>query len=376
MGRPYAALYRHLLRRIDPERAHGLALTGMAALARTPLGLALLRAKSAPTDPRLAVERWGLRFANPLGVAAGMDKDARACAALLALGFGHVEVGTVTPRPQPGNARPRLWRLPEQRALINALGFPSDGATRLAQRLAAWRRGLERRGQVAPGIVGVNLGKNRETALAGAAADYCALVDALDPWADYFTVNVSSPNTPGLRQLQLADTLATLLTVVVAAQRRAAARRGGAPRPLLVKLAPDLDEAELEAMAEAAARSGVDGLVATNTTVARPVDLPASARALPGGLSGPPLRDAARRVIRRLYRSVGGRLPIIGVGGVSSAEDLLGHVRAGASLVQVYTGFVYGGPGTAGTWLRELGATADREGWRSLDELVGSEAGT
>ncbi|MBK6847181.1 MAG: quinone-dependent dihydroorotate dehydrogenase [Proteobacteria bacterium] len=375
MRGPYPALYAHLLSRIEPERAHALALGGLALLGRTPGGLALLRSRAAPADPRLEVRRWGLRFANPVGLAAGMDKDARACAALLALGFGHLEVGTVTLRPQPGNERPRLWRVPEQRALINALGFPSDGVARVARRLGAWRQRQPRQGEAARGIVGVNLGKNRETPLAAAAADYCALVDGLFEVADYFTVNVSSPNTPGLRQLQLADVLAELLTAVTQANRRVAAARGTAPRPLLVKLAPDLDEAELEAIAEAATRGGVDGLVATNSTVTRPPQWPPALRALPGGLSGPPLREAARRVIRRLYRSLGGRLPIIGVGGVSSAADVLDHLRAGASLVQLYTAFVYGGPGTAGALVRDLGAAADREGWRSVEELVGSEAG-
>ncbi|MBK8481239.1 MAG: quinone-dependent dihydroorotate dehydrogenase [Proteobacteria bacterium] len=369
----YPALFEHVLRRVEPERAHALALAGLAALARTPGGLALLRSRAAPADPRLEVRRWGLRFPNPLGLAAGMDKDARACEALLALGFGHLEVGTVTLQPQPGNARPRLWRLPDERALINALGFPSGGAALVAQRLKRLRQRslLGRKG--ACGIVGLNLGKNRATALADAAADYCALVEALDAVADYFTVNVSSPNTPGLRQLQLADALAELLTAVRQAADRVAAARGGARRPLLVKVAPDLDEAELEAIADAAIRAGVDGLVATNTTVARPAALAEALRALPGGLSGPPLLEAARRVIRRLYRSVRQRLPIIGVGGVSNATEVLDHLRAGASLVQLYTAFVYGGPGTAGAIARDLGAAADREGWRAIDELVGSD---
>jgi dihydroorotate dehydrogenase len=361
----YPTLYRTLLRRIAPERAHRLGLVGLRSAQRFG-GLPFLRRFAAADDSRLQCRLFGLSFANPLGVAAGMDKDAEAIPALFALGFGHIEVGTVTPRPQPGNDRPRLWRLPAERALVNALGFPSRGAH--AMKTALER--LDRTQLPVNGVLGINLGKNRDTPLQEAATDYADLISALDPLADYFTINVSSPNTPGLRELQQATYLRELLAKAKDALAQAARARGGPERPLLLKLSPDLPDEQLPPVAEAALAGGVSGLVATNTTIEREGVAPAW-RSLPGGLSGPPLKERSRHVIKLLYRTVGDHVPIIGVGGVGSATDALAHIRAGASLVQLYTAFVYGGPATAGKILSDMLAVADAEKWSHVSELVG-----
>lgn len=369
----YRPFYDIALGRIDPERAHRVALSTLRTLQRLPGGLRALGRFVPPQDPRLQCDRFGLRFANPLGVAAGLDKDGEVVAALRCLGFGHVEVGTVTPLPQSGNPRPRLWRLRKQRALINALGFPSDGAQAVLARLRALGDGHEPTAVSGGNVLGINLGKNRDTPLEQAGDDYVALIETLFEVAQYFVLNVSSPNTPGLRELQLTEQLVELLRVTAAANRRIAAQQQTSPRPLLVKLSPDLSNDQLEEIADAASASGADGLIATNTTTARDA-LPDRYATCPGGMSGQPLRDRSRQVIALLYRSVGARLPIIGVGGVASASDALGHIRAGASLVQLYTGFVYGGPGLPGRMLRQISADADREGWSTIDQLVGSEA--
>lgn len=360
----YAQLYDHVLARIDAERAHHLAVEGLRAVERVPGALALLGRATQVVDARLAQHVVGLPFANPLGVAAGLDKDGQAYPALLSLGFGHVEVGTVTPRPQPGNARPRVWRLTEQRALINALGFPSIGGEALRHRLLRPRPA---------GVLGVNLGKNKDTPLAEAAADYCQLLPLFSDVADYFVINVSSPNTPGLRQLQLAADLRALVAAAVDVNRQAARAQQIAPRPIFVKVAPDFEEGELEAVVSAAVEGGAEGIVASNTTVDR-AGLALADAEHPGGLSGVPLAGRARRAIARAYRTVGDRVPIIGVGGVANAADVLAHLRAGARLVQLYTGFVYGGPLLPRAILRGLCAAADREGWRHIDELVGLDA--
>lgn len=363
----YPSLYRLFLGKLDPERAHRLGLTGLR-LAQNRLGLRLLHGFAASEDSRLRQELFGLTFLNPLGLAAGMDKDAEAVPAMFALGFGHVEVGTVTPRPQPGNERPRVWRFSRVGALINALGFPSVGAEAVAETLNA----LDRSRLLANGPLGINLGKNRDTSLDRAAADYAYLIDALYLVADYFTINVSSPNTPGLRALQTAEQLEPLLRAAMAAMARAAERHGGPVRPLLLKLSPDLTDDELPAIAETAASCGVSALIATNTTIGRNGVDPRG-RDLPGGLSGSPLRSRARQVIRLLFDAVGRRVPIVGVGGVGSAEDAIGHIRAGASLVQLYTGFVYGGPAAPGRIVKGMSELADREQWSSISQLVGDE---
>jgi len=359
----YERLDRTSFGRLDPERAHSLALQTLANAARMPGGFRALRRLAPVQDERLRVRLWGLPFANPLGVAAGLDKNGVAVAALLALGFGHVEVGTVTLRPQPGNERPRLWRIPAERAVINALGFPSQGAADVRNRLVAARP---------RGIVGINIGKNRDIPAEEAPAAYARLVLAVADVASYITVNVSSPNTPGLRSLQMSDELEAVLKAVTAANAQVATARKQLARPVLVKIAPDLSREEIEAVAWSSVFAGADGLIATNTTTSRD-GIAAEYHLLPGGLSGPPLRAQANAVVRILYQAVGDRLPIIGVGGISSAADVIERMRAGASLVQLYTAFIYAGPSLPGRIVRDLSEFVEREGLRSITALTGTD---
>lgn len=352
-----------VLARLDAERAHRLALRALDSAQRVPGGPRLLRRFAPAPDPRLRVERLGLVFPNPLGVAAGLDKNAEAVGALFALGFGAVEVGTITPRPQPGNPPPRLWRFPAQQALVNALGFPSAGAASVRRRLTGCRF---------PGVVGVNLGKNRDTPPEHAAADYLAVLDALWDVTGYITVNVSSPNTPGLRDLQRPDALHALIRAVVERDALLARLHGGRPRPVLVKLAPDLDETRLAEAVESLMAAGAAGVILGNTTTSR-AGLPEAARELPGGVSGAPLRGRNLELVRSVRR-LAPELPIVAVGGIDSADDVIARLRAGASLVQLYTGFIYGGPALPGQILAGLSTYLDREGLRSIEEVVGSEA--
>lgn len=329
-------MYHHLrplLFRLEPERAHDAALILLRWVGRFPLTRELLQRWFRVDDARLAVEAFGMRFSNPVGLAAGYDKNGAAVAGLSALGFGHIEVGTVTPRPQPGNPRPRLHRLTEVEGLINSLGFPNHGADAIAG--AAWRR------QARGARVGVNIGKGKDTSLERAADDYVALLRRYHSHADYVTVNISSPNTPELRRLQTRAFVTALLTAITAE------RDALAPRlPVLVKIAPDLTETEIDDVLDAVASAGIDGIIATNTTLSRD-GAPAYAQELKGGLSGQPLKARAAAVIRYIARRTGGALPIIGVGGIASAADALEKLQAGARLVQVYTGLVYHGPGLA-----------------------------
>jgi dihydroorotate dehydrogenase len=360
----YTLLYDNVLARLDAELAHQLAVGGLNAIGRVPGALPLLSRLLPHRDPRLVQQLWGLSFENPIGVAAGLDKDALAFDALWSLGFGHVEIGTITPKPQPGNPKPRVWRVADRRALINALGFPSVGGERVRRRL---------RGRAQRGVLGINLGKNKDTPNVLAAEDYRGLVRLLFDYADYITINVSSPNTPGLRELQAKDELRALIEAVVEQNNQEAKTRSVAPRPLLVKVAPDFDHGRLEQVAVAAVEGGVDGIIATNTTVDRQ-GLEAGLSELPGGLSGLPLFWRARDAVARLYRTVGQQVPIIGVGGVACSGDVLTMLRAGASLVQLYTGFVYGGPLLPRRLMRELSDDADTQGWANVSELVGYDA--
>lgn len=339
---PYAQLLRPLLFRSaggDAEVVHTRTLARLRFLAGSAAGRRVLGLLSAP--PRSPVALAGIQFPGVLGLAAGMDKDGVALRAWAPLGFGHLELGTVTPRPQPGNSKPRLYRLPSSRALVNRMGFNNAGAPALAERLRA--AGV-RRGNGAAGLpVGVSIGKNADTPLANAAGDYLDCLRMLAPHADYLAVNVSSPNTPGLRTLQDAAALAELLTAVV---REAAAVGGaGSGVPILVKIAPDLSDAALDDVIAAAEDSGVLGIIATNTTLARDgvAEPDAALAAEPGGLSGAPLAVRARQVVR--YLTDHSALPVVGVGGITSPADAAALLDAGARLLQVYTGFVYGGPG-------------------------------
>ena len=318
-------LARPLLHALPPEAAHRLTLWGL----RHGLG----PRQQAPDPPSLAQRLWGLDFPNPVGLAAGFDKDAEAVGPLLDLGFGFVEVGTVTPRPQPGNPRPRLFRLPADRAVINRLGFNSAGHAVVAANLRAFRESGR------SGIVGVNLGKNRDSA--DALADYVAGVQRLGPLADYLAINVSSPNTPGLRALQGRAALESLLAAVLAA--RDALPAGQRP-PVLLKIAPDLTTADRQDIAEVALATRIDGLIVANTTLARPPGLRGRHRDEAGGLSGRPLLSPSTALLAELRRLTDGHLPLIAVGGIATGADTRAKIAAGASLVQLYTALIYDGP--------------------------------
>jgi dihydroorotate dehydrogenase len=330
----YALLFSVILRRLPAEPVHRASMTGLRVLAATPGLTWLLRRLLTPADPALTVRALGLEFPGPLGLAAGFDKDAEAPAALAAFGFGFIEIGTVTAEPQPGNPRPRLFRLPADRAIVNRMGFNGRGAAHVAGRL---RERPRRRGP----ILGVNIGKTKDVPDDAAEADYVASTERLAPYADYLVVNVSSPNTPGLRDLQAVARLRPLLLAV----REAADRTTAGRVPLLVKIAPDLADDDIDAVADLAVELGLDGIIATNTTIARDglVSDPRLA-AEAGGLSGAPLKQRSLDVLKRLHHRVGDRLVLISVGGIETADDAWERLRAGATLIQAYTGLIYGGP--------------------------------
>jgi dihydroorotate dehydrogenase len=344
-----------IVRLLPPETAHRATICA--------LGFRNTPHAPVPEPARLRVRLWNRDFPNPVGLAAGFDKNAEVPDAMLRYGFGFVETGTVTPRPQPGNPKPRLFRLIEDRALINRLGFNNEGLDAVRARLAR-RRG---RG----GIVGANIGKNKESE--DATTDYVAGVAALAPLADYLVVNVSSPNTPGLRDLQRKATLLALISALQAARAKAVPSD---PPPLLLKIAPDLAEDERQEIAEAALETGIDGLVISNTTVARPATLRSPLAREAGGLSGPPLFAASTALVADVHRRTGGRVPIVGVGGISSATDAYAKIRAGASLVQLYTALVYQGPGLIERIKRELASMLERDGHASVADAVGTSSST
>ncbi|MCS7037538.1 MAG: quinone-dependent dihydroorotate dehydrogenase [Saprospiraceae bacterium] len=334
------ALLRPLLFALPPEKAHHTAMALLDGAAALPFLSGALRKAFCLQSSSLERRYMGLTFPNPVGLAAGFDKDGRHLEALACLGFGFLEVGTVTPRPQPGNPRPRLFRLPADSALINRMGFNNDGAQALAQRLRRWRE--QPHTEPRP-IIGVNIGKNKDTPNDRAADDYLSCFHTLAPWADYFAVNVSSPNTPGLRDLQSREPLLQLLQALQDANYRLPS-----PRPLLLKIAPDMDAEHLDEIANIAHQTQLAGLIATNTTLSR-AGLRTDAQRLeaigPGGLSGAPLRQRSTEVIQHLRHRLGPETVLIGVGGIDSPQAAREKLQAGAHLVQVYTGLIYQGPG-------------------------------
>jgi dihydroorotate dehydrogenase len=342
-----------LVRALPPETAHRTTIRALAA------GLAPRAA--APDPPSLAVRAWGRTFPNPVGLAAGFDKHAEVPDPMLGFGFGFVGAGTVTPRPQPGNPKPRLFRLVEDQALINRFGFNSEGLPAFAARLRA-RGG---RG----GIVGANIGKNRDTQ--DDIGDYVQGVAMLAPLADYLTINVSSPNTPGLRNLQRKSTLSRLIERVMAAREAAVARD---PPPLLLKIAPDLTREERSDIAQVSLASGIDGLIVSNATVARPPTLRSRHAPEPGGLSGPILFHPSTSLLAEMYRLTSGKLPLVGTGGIASGADAYAKIRAGASLVQLYTALVYHGPGLVTRIKHDLAQLLARDGYASIAAAVGVAA--
>jgi len=334
------SLARAALFRLDPEVAHDVALKSLCAMGPA---AALLGTGEAHGESRRVM---GLDFPNPVGLAAGLDKNGEYIDALAALGFGFIEVGTVTPRPQPGNPKPRMFRIPRHEALINRLGFNNQGVERF---LANVGRARYR------GILGINIGKNFDTPIERAADDYLACLEAVYARASYVVVNISSPNTKSLRDLQAGERLGELLAALME-RRSALAARHGATRPIAVKIAPDLDDAALDAIAALALEHGVDGLIATNTTTSRHGVETHRLASEAGGLSGRPLFAASTRALERLARALQGRIPLIGVGGILSGADAAAKAKAGASLVQVYTGFIYRGPALVGEARRALAA--------------------
>lgn len=355
-------LVRPLLFRAEAEDAHDRVVGLLERLEHHPRLLEAVRSFYEVDAPALETEAMGLTFPNPVGMAAGFDKDARVARALPALGFGFVEVGTVTRHPQEGNPRPRMWRFPEQDAIVNSLGFPNEGADAVSTRLAQEGR---------PSVpLGVNVGLSKRTDLDEAEEDYAYSVRRFHGLADYLVVNVSSPNTPGLRSLQGREHLDGVLAAVQEANDEEAETADVDPRPTLVKVSPDLPEAALREVVDVARDRDLAGIVATNTTEERVEGVDVEG----GGLSGAPLRSRSTEVVARLHQLAGDRLTIVGVGGVSTAEDALEKVEAGASLVQLYTGLVYGGPGTPSEIGRGLASLAAERGASRVGDLVGDRA--
>ena len=362
----YRSLLRPLLFRLPPETAHELALNSLSISPKLTKALLGDRFKRSPFGK---LKRFGLTFSNPVGLAAGFDKDGVALESLAALGFGFIEAGTVTYQPQPGNERPRLFRLPLDKALINRAGFNNEGAKAFAQRVTRSRPDC---------VLGVSIGKSKTVAMEDAVADYLKSFATVYPIADYIAVNVSSPNTPRLRELQKSDQLDELLRSLQALNEKLAEQRNGrGVLPLLVKLSPDLHDEELQNIVAVARRNKIAGLVATNTTIARAPLKTESERVAAcgeGGLSGAPLRRRSLEMIATLYNMTDGSLPLIGVGGIFNAKDAWDMISAGASLLQIYTGFIYEGPAIARNINDGLRRIISEQGFVSLDEAVGTRA--
>ena len=346
-------LYRWILRPylfgLDAESAHRLTLSMLSAI--PPF--------STPEDPpELSVKLWDIDFSNPVGLAAGMDKDAIAVSGWQTLGFGFAELGTITPMPQPGNEAPRIWRIRERDALINSLGFPSEGMDAVARRIERVRKsGISIR-------LGLNFGPNKDTPVTGVAADYASLMARMGVLADFVVVNVSSPNTPGLRNWQSPEKMREIFVAM-----RERTRDNAGRVPILLKIAPDLERDDLFRICDTALDLKLDGIVACNSTVARDAVGVSSPHA--GGLSGQPLKIRARELIHDIYMHTDGKIPIVGVGGIASADDAWMHIRAGASMVELYTGLIYEGPALAPTIKAGLADLLRRGGFRSISEVVG-----
>ena len=341
----FYSLFRPALFRLDPEQAHGLAISGLKFLPRGKV----------EADGPLATRVAGITFPNPVGLAAGFDKDAEVPDALLGRGFGFAEVGSITPLPQAGNPRPRLFRLAEDHAVINRMGFNNGGAASAVERLSARRNH--------PGVVGVNIGANKDSA--DRIADYATMARVMAPYASYLAVNVSSPNTPGLRALQDEGALAALLDGVLAA-------RGNGGPPVFLKVAPDLEPADIDSIARIAIDKQLGALIVSNTTISRP-PLKSAQSGESGGLSGAPLKSLAQQRIRDFRKATGGAIPLIGVGGIATAADAWARIRAGASLIQLYSAMVYEGPGIARMITRDLKLLMQRDGFASIADAVGTE---
>jgi dihydroorotate dehydrogenase len=362
-----AVLYKNFIRPLlfigDPEKTHEHALALLSKM--TPLE-GVLEQLFCVQDPRLRVKIDSLTFPNPVGLAGGFDKNAVAVRTIASFGFGFMEIGAVTALAQPGNPKPRLYRLPEDQALINRLGFNNEGAAAIAQRL----RALREDGKPLKIPLGINLGRSKIVETKDAVADFLSAFDKLFPYGDFFTLNVSSPNTPQLRDLQEKHLLRGLLQAIQEKNCERAARLGVKPKPILVKIAPDMEFSQADDIIDVAMAEKISGLIATNATAFLRETLTSGSKE-PGGLSGKPLKSLATSFVRHLYRAVGGKLPIIGVGGIFSAEDAYEKIKAGATAVQIYTGFVYEGPAAVKRINQGLIRLMERDGYRSIAEAVG-----
>lgn len=360
----YRNIFKPVLFRMDPEKAHHLVIGGLGAGVRIPGTLAAMNSMYGITStPDMTTELFGITFPGPVGLAAGLDKNAQAVPGLSASGFGFMEVGTVTPQPQPGNEQPRLFRLPSDRALVNRMGFNNEGADAMAARLKEWN--------ARPIPIAVNIGKNKVTPNEQAASDYESCIRTLYPYADFFVVNISSPNTPDLRNLQHGNELKELLAAVMAEMKRQEQQHGSA-KSVLVKIAPDVSTAELEYMVDTIQSSGAAGLIATNTTLSREgLTHPDAGQA--GGLSGRPLTQRSTEIIASVYRQTGGKLPIIGCGGIFSSQDAYDKIKAGSSLVEIYTSFIYEGPQVTRELHNGIRELMKRDGFAHISEAVGAD---
>lgn len=361
----YSKLAKPIFFQMDPEKAHHLVIDGLHTAAKIPGLPAVMRGVYGVKHyPELEVNLFGLRFPHPVGLAAGLDKNAKAVEMFANIGFGFAEVGTVTPKGQAGNELPRLFRLPSDEALVNRMGFNNDGAEAMAQRLAAVQ---ERRIPIA-----VNIGKNKTTPNESAHEDYRACMQKLYPYGDFFVVNISSPNTPDLRALQHGDELSLLLTTVMEEAAKQASKTGAQPKPVLVKIAPDMTDEQLGYTVETIQQSGVAGIIATNTTISRD-GLTHPNKKETGGLSGMPLKARSTEVIRAVYRQTGGKLPIIGSGGIFTADDAYDKIRAGAALVEIYTALIYRGPELLNELALGIRQRLIADGYASITEAVGAD---
>ena len=367
----------------DAEKVHERMLSSVEFISKIPGFLPLLRKVFVEENPLLRTQLFDKTLNNPIGLAAGFDKDGRIHPALFALGFGFVEIGTVTPHPQKGNPRPRLFRLPEDQAVINRMGFNNQGAWKMAERLVAKTLKIKSAdadlfevsgdypANISSGMLGINIGKNKDTTLENATDDYVSALSTLHPFADYFTLNISSPNTKDLRNMQEKEALRILLDSVCA-RRDELDRNHSRNTPLLVKLAPDLDEDALKNSVRVMQEFSIQGVIATNTTVARPV-LKSKYRTETGGLSGKPLQKRSTEMIRTLFAELGTDIPIIGVGGIFNGADAYEKIKAGAAAVQIYTALIYEGPGLVRKVKAELANLLERDGYKSVTEAVGAD---
>jgi len=367
----------------DAEKVHERMLSSVEFISKIPGFLPLLRKVFVEENPLLRTQLFDKTLNNPIGLAAGFDKDGRIHPALFALGFGFVEIGTVTPHPQKGNPPPRLFRLPEDQAVINRMGFNNQGAWKMAERLVAKTLKIKSAdadlfevsgdypANISSGMLGINIGKNKDTTLENATDDYVSALSTLHPFADYFTLNISSPNTKDLRNMQEKEALRILLDSVCA-RRDELDRNHSRNTPLLVKLAPDLDEDALKNSVRVMQEFSIQGVIATNTTVARPV-LKSKYRTETGGLSGKPLQKRSTEMIRTLFAELGTDIPIIGVGGIFNGADAYEKIKAGAAAVQIYTALIYEGPGLVRKVKAELADLLERDGYKSVSEAVGAD---